>query len=74
MNDLNINNPAGARILIDRIRNASIQACSTGLDRRSPQSRADFEQCRMAALERIVRMLDVPVLTSLASRATLPPG
>jgi UrcA family protein len=65
--DLDINHPAGAERLLDRIEQAADTACggepSSGLD----GERRVYRQCRTDAITRAVDQLNAPLLTAVAA-------
>jgi UrcA family protein len=66
--DLDINHAAGAKVLIERIENASVRACGGAPDIRELQVRAVFDKCHDSAFNRAVTTLDAPVVTAIAGQ------
>lgn len=61
--DLNINTPAGAAALVDRLERAVRVSCDgTNLDRRDLGSVQAFDACRRAALSDAVAKIDRPLV------------
>lgn len=67
--DLDTASPAGARVLLRRIRNAAEAACGYAPDNRDIEARTAFDACYSHAVETSVRTLNLPALTAAASGA-----
>ena len=70
--DLNINHAAGAKVLLERIRTASVQACGGAPDIRLLAQSAAFDQCRKAAVNQAVAQMGSVILTALIDQAMEP--
>ena len=63
---LNIGAPAGAQVLLKRIRTAANTVCGGAPDIRQLNQLASFEACRRFAVARVVAAVDSPMLTAMA--------
>jgi UrcA family protein len=66
--DLNLGQPAGAKMLINRIEAASAQACGGQPDTRLLAERATFDHCRKAAFEQAAARIG-PVVAAARQEA-----
>jgi UrcA family protein len=66
--DLDINQAAGAKILLERIDAASVRACGGEPDIHMMQQRATFDQCRKSAVDQAVATVNTPLVTALADQ------
>jgi len=67
--DLDINDPAGAEILLRRIDKAAVQICGGRPDQRLLLGeRAAFEKCRGSTIDRSVDALNAPTVSAAAGR------
>jgi len=64
--DLDIHQEAGAKVLLQRIKSASIIACGDVPDLRLLGERAAFEHCRQIAVEDAVAKVNSPLLALMA--------
>ncbi len=64
--DLNIGSPAGAQVLLRRIKAAANTACGGAPDIRLLSQWASFEACRRSAVARAVVAVGSPMLTAMA--------
>jgi UrcA family protein len=64
--DLNITDPAGAKVLYGRIRAAAQTVCAS-YDRGDPANRALTQECVKKAIGAGVMKVNVPTLTALAA-------
>jgi len=64
--DLDIGSPAGAQLLLKRIRAAANTACGGAPDIRQLKQLATFEACRRSAAARAVTVIDSPMLSAMA--------
>jgi UrcA family protein len=69
--DLNIGSPAGAQVLLKRIKAAASAACGGKPDIRELSKLANFKACRRSAVGRAVVAVDSPVLTATAHGGSL---
>ena len=70
-NDLDLQRPADAQILFERIEGASTQACGGTPDFRDTGRIASFDQCRKAVIKRTVRQLHQPLVAEVADANSL---
>jgi len=69
--DLDLNNPAGARAMLQRIDLAATDVCGGIPDLRDPGRLAAFNRCRATAAHRAVSELDAPLVSAAAHGAGL---
>lgn len=67
--DLDINNAAGAKVLLGRIEAAAGRVCSGDVDTANMTRRTDFIACRSSAIQRTVVELGVPMVMAVAGYA-----
>lgn len=71
--DLNLDHPAGAEKMMNRINRAAVRACGGTPDSRDLRERQAFRQCVTTATTSAVRQLNAPLVTALYfGRATNP--
>ncbi|HEV2363316.1 MAG TPA: UrcA family protein [Caulobacteraceae bacterium] len=66
--DLDISRPAGAAVLLRRVRSAAVRACGGMPDARVLDQFAAFEHCRREAVSRAVAQVNSPVLNALMTK------
>ena len=69
--DLDLNAPAGARAMLQRIDVAAADVCGGMPDIRDPGRLAAFDRCRTAAAHRAVSEVDAPLVSAAAHGAGL---
>jgi UrcA family protein len=69
--DLDVGRSDGAKVLLERIRFASIRACGGEPDVRDPRQRGDYDQCRDTAVRDAVVHVHSPVLTAMAGEEAI---
>jgi len=69
--DLDLQRPADAQTLFERIEAASVPACGGTPDYRDAPRISAFDQCRKAVIGRAVRRLNQPLLAEVADANAL---
>lgn len=64
--DLDVRHTGGVRVLMKRIQEASVHACGTSPDSHDRNERAAADLCRARVADRIIRVLDAPVVRLVA--------
>jgi UrcA family protein len=67
--DLNLSHPAGASMMLTRIKQAATRVCGGHPDSRDLRSRAAFKLCVRAAVNEALRQLNAPLVTALHTGA-----
>lgn len=69
--DLDVDHSDGAKVLLQRIRIASVRVCGGEPDVRDPRQRESFEECRDQAVRSAVSQVNSPVLTAMAGEEAI---
>lgn len=69
--DLNFSRPQDVQTLLERMQDASVDACGGAPDFRDVRRISAFEQCRRTAIRRAVVQLNQPLVTEIAEVQTL---
>ncbi|HEX4184155.1 MAG TPA: UrcA family protein [Caulobacteraceae bacterium] len=69
--DLDVEHSDGAKVLLERIRFASIRACGGEPDVRDPHRRGAYDECRDTAVRDAVAHVHSPVLTAMAGEEAI---
>lgn len=69
--DLDVDHSDGAKVLLQRIRVASVRACGGAPDVRDPTQRANYDECRDTAVRDAVALVHSPVLTAMAGEEAI---
>jgi UrcA family protein len=70
--DLDLGAPAGARVLMQRIRTAAATACGEAPDIRALDQHAQFAACRDGAVDAAVDRLASPMVSAVARGSATP--
>ena len=70
--DLDFSHAPDAQVLLDRISEASVQACGGAPDYRDTNKVEAFDRCRKAVIARAVREVNIPIVTEIAAAQAVP--